>query len=283
MILNKKICAVLLLASFYPVTLFAQVLFGGDTGFRVVLSNLTTTSVTMTIPPVSGKVETDAVFHLRDATDNKNWVGGDTWADPKGGFDFVQCCTVKAASGTISKSFTLKPQHIYDIDAMVNFTSGFQDTDTIEFNTGCPDLPAGQQRGSDSSCYDPKLSPPGTVKSSGSSGSSATGNTSSNSGADSGNSLEIKASQMNLKLSLDNPVGDVKTIPDFVEKCLNAILILLSPIVTIMILYGGFLFVTARGDVEKLQLAKSTILYAFIGTAIILGAKGFSTLIASVF
>ncbi|MEI8130401.1 MAG: hypothetical protein WCG55_02755 [bacterium] len=268
---------------FCPVTLFAQVLFGGDTGFRVILSNLTTTSVTVTIPPVTGKVEKDAVFHLRDATDNKNWVGGDTWADPVGGFDFVPCCTVKIANGTITKTFTLKPQHIYNIDAMVNFESDFQDTDAIEFNTGCPDLPAGQQRVSGSSCDDPKLSPPGTVKSSGSSGSNDTGSNSTSGGTQNGNTLDVKASGLNLKLSLDNPVGDIKTIPDFVEKCLTAVMLLLSPIIVIMILYSGFLFVTAQGNSEKLQTAKSTILYALIGAAIIIGAKGFSTVVASFF
>ena len=39
-----------------------------------------------------------------------------------------------------------------------------------------------------------------------------------------------------------------------------------------MIIYTGFLFVTARGDVAKITTAKQAFLYVIIGAAIMLGA-----------
>ena len=40
-----------------------------------------------------------------------------------------------------------------------------------------------------------------------------------------------------------------------------------------MIIYSGFLFVTARGDTSKLETARKTFLYTVIGAAILLAAN----------
>ena len=38
-------------------------------------------------------------------------------------------------------------------------------------------------------------------------------------------------------------------------------------------MYGGFLYVTAGGDEEKLGKAQKTITWALVGTAVLLGAN----------
>jgi hypothetical protein len=82
-----------------------------------------------------------------------------------------------------------------------------------------------------------------------------------------------------IAFSVSNPLNGTSTIPELVTKILHAIVTLLFPIVVIMILYSGFLFITANGVVEKLTTAKHTLTYTLIGAAIVLGAEGLSLLI----
>ena len=44
------------------------------------------------------------------------------------------------------------------------------------------------------------------------------------------------------------------------------------PIVTLAIIYAGFLFVAARGNAEELTKAKKTLMYTLIGAALLLGS-----------
>jgi hypothetical protein len=44
------------------------------------------------------------------------------------------------------------------------------------------------------------------------------------------------------------------------------------PFIAIMIIYSGLLFVTGRGNPEKIKQAKQTLTYTVIGAAIVLGA-----------
>jgi len=48
-----------------------------------------------------------------------------------------------------------------------------------------------------------------------------------------------------------------------------------------MVIYAGFQFVTAQGNVTKLETAKRAIVYALIGALILLGAEAISALIQS--
>ena len=77
-----------------------------------------------------------------------------------------------------------------------------------------------------------------------------------------------------LSSKLPNPLGDnITNIYDFVVYVLNNIVLPIgSVVVVIMIIYSGFLFVTARGNESKLESAKHILLYVVIGTAVLLGA-----------
>ena len=74
-----------------------------------------------------------------------------------------------------------------------------------------------------------------------------------------------------LAASLQNPLK-VKSFEEFVKELLNAVIYIGLPVVALFIIYSGFLFITAQGDVEKIKTAKNTFLYTIIGVAIFLGS-----------
>ncbi len=72
-----------------------------------------------------------------------------------------------------------------------------------------------------------------------------------------------------IKNPLSSSFGD---IPSFIKGVLRFFLLIGIPIVTLAIIYTGFLFVTAMGNSEKLKIAKKALLYTLIGAALLLGS-----------
>lgn len=75
---------------------------------------------------------------------------------------------------------------------------------------------------------------------------------------------------------LENPVGNIKTIQEFIGKLLTGAIKLGIPLVALAIIYSGFLFVKAQGKSEEITAAKDALLYSLIGGAILLGAWAIS-------
>ncbi len=75
-------------------------------------------------------------------------------------------------------------------------------------------------------------------------------------------------------VTLPNPLGGtVNSLGDFVTVILNNIVLPIgSVIIVFMIIYSGFLFVTARGDTGQIDDAKHIFKYVVIGSAILLGS-----------
>lgn len=72
---------------------------------------------------------------------------------------------------------------------------------------------------------------------------------------------------------LTNPLKDINSIYDLIEKILsNIVLPIGSVVVVILVIYSGFLFVTAQGNESKLETARRNFLYVLIGAAILLGS-----------
>ena len=83
----------------------------------------------------------------------------------------------------------------------------------------------------------------------------------------------------NTTITLDNPLGDkINDLPSFIYTILEVVFQIGAILSVLAIIYVGFLFVSARGDPEKLVTARRAFLYTIIGIAVLLGA----TLIASV-
>jgi hypothetical protein len=79
-------------------------------------------------------------------------------------------------------------------------------------------------------------------------------------------------------LQISNPLGSAGLL-DLFDKVLDGLILLATPIVILMVIYAGYLFVTAQGNVTKLETAKRAIVYALIGALILLGAEAISALI----
>lgn len=70
---------------------------------------------------------------------------------------------------------------------------------------------------------------------------------------------------------LCNPIK-ANSIGEFLTATTKAFITIAFPIVVLMIIYSGFLFVAAQGNEEKLKTAKRTIVWTIIGGLIVLAA-----------
>lgn len=78
---------------------------------------------------------------------------------------------------------------------------------------------------------------------------------------------------------LENPLNGVSTLPEFLKAILAGVVQIGTIILIMMLVYVGFLFVAARGNSEKLQGAKSALLWTVIGGLILLGATSIQLVI----
>ncbi|USN95077.1 MAG: hypothetical protein H6791_01475 [Candidatus Nomurabacteria bacterium] len=76
-----------------------------------------------------------------------------------------------------------------------------------------------------------------------------------------------------LDFQLNNPLSDeINSIPVLISKILDIVIFIMVPIITLMVIYTGFMFVVARGKPAELEKAKKALMWTLIGAAIILGA-----------
>ena len=94
-------------------------------------------------------------------------------------------------------------------------------------------------------------------------------------------SLPPPATTQDLSIKIANPLGTTTDLNGFILKLLDGVVLLLTPVIVLMFLYTGFLFVKAQGAAEELTAAKQSLLYTLIGAALVLGAKGFAIVIAA--
>ena len=83
------------------------------------------------------------------------------------------------------------------------------------------------------------------------------------------------------KFKLTNPL-QAKNLLELIDVLATWLFNLAIPVVVIMIVYSGVMFLTSRGDMTKVTKARQILLYAVVGFAIILIGKGFITLIESI-
>ena len=78
---------------------------------------------------------------------------------------------------------------------------------------------------------------------------------------------------------LQNPLNGIDSLDDFLEAILAGVIRIGTIILIMMLVYVGFLFVAARGNAEKLQGAKSALVWTVIGGLILLGASAIQAVI----
>ena len=80
-------------------------------------------------------------------------------------------------------------------------------------------------------------------------------------------------------VTIDNPIG-ADTINELIKTILEGVIKIGIPIITLAIIYCGFLFVSAQGKPESIKKAKDALLYTLIGAAILLGSWAIAQLIS---
>jgi hypothetical protein len=73
---------------------------------------------------------------------------------------------------------------------------------------------------------------------------------------------------------INNPLDgkDINGIPEFIAKILDILVTIGIPIVTLAIIFSGFLFVKAQGNPEELTKAKKAFVSTAIGATVVLSA-----------
>lgn len=80
-------------------------------------------------------------------------------------------------------------------------------------------------------------------------------------------------------LVIPNPLGetsDIYSLIDLITKFLIGLAIVITPII---IVYAGFVYITAAGNEEKIKTAQKVLIWALIGFALVLIARGVPALI----
>ena len=77
---------------------------------------------------------------------------------------------------------------------------------------------------------------------------------------------------------IDNPL-DATTTEEIIENLIGFLFKIGIVLAPLMIIIGGFLFVTAGGNIEQVNRAKKIIIWTLIGFLIVLLAQGIMNLI----
>lgn len=83
-------------------------------------------------------------------------------------------------------------------------------------------------------------------------------------------------------IKFPNPVG-VSTFNELLDKIINYVTLIAVPILSIMVLWGGFQMLTAKDNPANFDKGRKTITYAAIGFAVILVAQGLEFVIREFF
>lgn len=70
-----------------------------------------------------------------------------------------------------------------------------------------------------------------------------------------------------------NPSGNPTTVNSIVATVINILSFVIGIAAVVMIMIGGFKYITASGDSSNIQSAKNTILYAIIGLVVVATAQ----------
>ena len=81
--------------------------------------------------------------------------------------------------------------------------------------------------------------------------------------------------------TLVNPLKGIDCVPELLSAVLEAVVYLGGIVLTLAIIYVGFLFVAARGRPAELERARRALIWTLIGGLILLGAQAISLTIQS--
>ena len=75
-------------------------------------------------------------------------------------------------------------------------------------------------------------------------------------------------------IEFENPFKVGNTLPELLASIIEKVIFPIGGILAVLaFIYSGFLYVTAQGDTGKIKTAHTALLYAAVGTAVLLGAQ----------
>lgn len=84
--------------------------------------------------------------------------------------------------------------------------------------------------------------------------------------------LVVKAADTNppeIPRTIDNPLGNVTDVPTLVRNIVSVILGIVGAIALGMFVYGGFMWMTAAGNEQRITKGRETLTWATIGLLVI--------------
>jgi len=75
------------------------------------------------------------------------------------------------------------------------------------------------------------------------------------------------------ELVIPNPLGENSILP-LINNIINWMFTFAIPIAVIMLMYAGFLYITSSGNKKQVEQAGKILMYALVGLAVIILAKG---------
>ena len=83
-----------------------------------------------------------------------------------------------------------------------------------------------------------------------------------------------------LVIGIKNPIK-ADSVSEVMLKFFQILIELGAVVVTLAIIYAGFLFVMAKGNPEQLKTAKTTLFWTIVGSLVLLGAQVIADIIDS--
>lgn len=84
-------------------------------------------------------------------------------------------------------------------------------------------------------------------------------------------------------ISIPNPLGpNCEDVGCVLQRIAGFLLLIATPILTIMVLWAGFLLLSSGGDPKRVQAGQKALLWAVIGFAIILINWGFASIVEEI-
>ena len=76
-----------------------------------------------------------------------------------------------------------------------------------------------------------------------------------------------------------SPLGGYGNFQEILERVINGLIILATPVVVIMVLWAAYQFMVSGGNPDKVIKARQTILWAAVGYGILLLARGITFIV----
>lgn len=83
--------------------------------------------------------------------------------------------------------------------------------------------------------------------------------------------------QTTIDINIKNPAGSNTNLMDIINALVKNVAMPIGAVLVVLyIIYAGFTFVSAQGNPKEIENAKSRLLWALVGAAILLGAVAIS-------